>query len=156
MFAERDKHYPSRSGQTSLATAVVNITKPVTKNNFGPSTCWLCSPWSESWDPLSTASVDIQYAWHPWLLHWLIIDSSEEFSPLDNCLLVVWHNDLPPLLAAEVCICSTRHTYFKLINFLLRERGRGRGRGGAGILIPQGNVARGFLLISRLVDEIAR
>ena len=38
MFAERDKHYPSRSGQSSLATAVTNITKPVTKNNFGPST----------------------------------------------------------------------------------------------------------------------
>ena len=38
MFAERDKHYPSRSGQTSLATAVTNITKPGTKNNFGPST----------------------------------------------------------------------------------------------------------------------
>ena len=37
MFAEGDKHYPSRSGQTSLATAVANITKPVTKNNFGPS-----------------------------------------------------------------------------------------------------------------------
>ena len=37
MFAERDKHYPSRSGQTSLATAVANITKPDTKNNFGPS-----------------------------------------------------------------------------------------------------------------------
>ena len=31
-------HYPSRVGQTSLATAVTNITKPVTKNNFGPST----------------------------------------------------------------------------------------------------------------------
>ena len=27
MFAERDKHYPSRSGQTSLATVVTNITK---------------------------------------------------------------------------------------------------------------------------------
>ena len=38
MLAERDKHYPSRSGQTSLATAVTNITKAVTKNNFGPST----------------------------------------------------------------------------------------------------------------------
>ena len=38
MFAERDKHYPSRSGQTTLATAVANITKPVTKINFGPST----------------------------------------------------------------------------------------------------------------------
>ena len=37
LFAERDKHHPSRSRQTSLATAVVNITKPVTKNNFGPS-----------------------------------------------------------------------------------------------------------------------
>ena len=37
MFAEYDKHYPSRSGQTSLATAVANIIKPVTKNNFGPS-----------------------------------------------------------------------------------------------------------------------
>ena len=36
MFAERDKHYPSRSGQTSLAAAVTNITKPVTKNNSGP------------------------------------------------------------------------------------------------------------------------
>ena len=28
--------------------------------------------------------------------------------------------------------------------------------GGVGILIPQGNAGRGFLLISRLVDEIAR
>ena len=37
MFANYDKHYPSRSGQTSLATAVTNLTKPVTKNNFGPS-----------------------------------------------------------------------------------------------------------------------
>ena len=37
MFAEYDTHYPSRSGQTSLATALANITKPVTKNNFGPS-----------------------------------------------------------------------------------------------------------------------
>ena len=37
MFVERDKHYPRRSGQTSLATAVANITKHVTKNNFGPS-----------------------------------------------------------------------------------------------------------------------
>ena len=37
MFAERDKHYSRRSGQTSLATAVTNITKPVTKINFGPS-----------------------------------------------------------------------------------------------------------------------
>ena len=38
MFAERDKHYPSRSGQTSLATVVTNITKSVTKNNFKPIT----------------------------------------------------------------------------------------------------------------------
>ena len=38
MFAEHDKHYTSRSGKTSLATAVTNITIPVTKNNFGPST----------------------------------------------------------------------------------------------------------------------
>ena len=37
MLAVSDKHYPSRSKQTSLATAVTNITKPVTKNNFGPS-----------------------------------------------------------------------------------------------------------------------
>ena len=37
MFAEHNKHYPSRSGQTSLAKAIANITKPVTKNNFGPS-----------------------------------------------------------------------------------------------------------------------
>ena len=39
MFAERDKHYPSRSMQTSLATAVTNFTKPVTRINFGPSMC---------------------------------------------------------------------------------------------------------------------
>ena len=38
MFAELGKHYPSRSGQTILATAVANITKPVPKNYFGPST----------------------------------------------------------------------------------------------------------------------
>ena len=38
MFAEHDKHYPSWSRQTSLVTAVKNITKPVTKINFGPST----------------------------------------------------------------------------------------------------------------------
>ena len=44
MFAEHDKHYPSRSGQTSLTTAVANITKPVTKNNFGPST-WNAQKW---------------------------------------------------------------------------------------------------------------
>ena len=37
MFAECDKQYPSRSGQTSLAAAVTIITKPVTKNNFRPS-----------------------------------------------------------------------------------------------------------------------
>ena len=34
MFAECDKHYPSRSGQTSLATAVANITKPRTSHFF--------------------------------------------------------------------------------------------------------------------------
>ena len=38
-FPKCDKHYPSRSGQTSLATAVTNITTPVTKNNFGHSIC---------------------------------------------------------------------------------------------------------------------
>ena len=38
MFAERDKHYPSRSGQTSLAAAIAKFTKPVAKNYFGPST----------------------------------------------------------------------------------------------------------------------
>ena len=39
MFAKRDnKHYPSRSRQTSLVTAVTNITKHVTKIDFGPST----------------------------------------------------------------------------------------------------------------------
>ena len=36
MFAKRDKHYPSRSGQTSLATAVTNLNKNVTKIDFGP------------------------------------------------------------------------------------------------------------------------
>ena len=34
-FAERDKHYPSRSGQTSLATAGANFTKPRTSQFFG-------------------------------------------------------------------------------------------------------------------------
>ena len=38
MFAKCDGHYPSRSGQTSLATAVTNFTKPVTKINFRPGT----------------------------------------------------------------------------------------------------------------------
>ena len=38
MFAKRENHYPSRSGQTGQATAVTNFTKPVTKNYFGPST----------------------------------------------------------------------------------------------------------------------
>ena len=37
MFAKHDKRYSSRSGQTSLAAAVTNITKPVTKINSGPS-----------------------------------------------------------------------------------------------------------------------
>ena len=37
-FAKCDKHYPSRYGQTSLATAVTNLTKPVTKINFELST----------------------------------------------------------------------------------------------------------------------
>ena len=52
MFAEHDKHYPSRSGQTSLATAVANITKPVTKNNFGPSTLLPYSLRNEVWRKL--------------------------------------------------------------------------------------------------------
>ena len=44
MLAEHDKHYPSRFGQTSLATARTNITKPCTKN-FGPSILKnLCEP----------------------------------------------------------------------------------------------------------------
>ena len=38
MFVEHDKHYPSTSGQTSLTRAVTNFTKPVTKDNFRPST----------------------------------------------------------------------------------------------------------------------
>ena len=33
-IAKLDKRYPSRSWQTSLATVVTNITKPVTKINF--------------------------------------------------------------------------------------------------------------------------
>ena len=37
MFANRDKHYPSRFGQTSPATAVPKFIKPVTKINFGRS-----------------------------------------------------------------------------------------------------------------------
>ena len=37
MFPKRDKHYPSRSGQISLAAAIPKFTKPVTKNYFGPS-----------------------------------------------------------------------------------------------------------------------
>ena len=37
LFAESDKQYPSKTGQTSLATAVTNFTKPVTKINFEPS-----------------------------------------------------------------------------------------------------------------------
>ena len=41
MFAERVKHYPNRYRLTSLATAVANITKPVTKNNFEPSTLFV-------------------------------------------------------------------------------------------------------------------
>ena len=35
MFAERDKHYPSRSGQTSPATAVTDFTKSVANIKFG-------------------------------------------------------------------------------------------------------------------------
>ena len=34
MFAECNKHYPSRFGQTSLATAVTNFTKPRTSHFF--------------------------------------------------------------------------------------------------------------------------
>ena len=33
-FAKCDKHYPSRSGQSSLATAVANFTKPRTSHFF--------------------------------------------------------------------------------------------------------------------------
>ena len=45
MFEERDKHYPSGSGLTILATAVINITKPVTKNYFEPSNTLVLSGW---------------------------------------------------------------------------------------------------------------
>ena len=34
MSTEHDKHYPSRSGQTSLATAIANFTKPRTSHFF--------------------------------------------------------------------------------------------------------------------------
>ena len=34
LFARCDKHYPSRSGQTSLGTAVANFTKPRTSHFF--------------------------------------------------------------------------------------------------------------------------
>ena len=37
MFAKRDKHYPSRSGQTSLATAGMYFTITVSNIDFGPS-----------------------------------------------------------------------------------------------------------------------
>ena len=37
MFAERDNHYPSRSGQTSLATAVTNFTRPRARSICGCS-----------------------------------------------------------------------------------------------------------------------
>ena len=33
-FAEHGKHYPSRSGQTSLATAVTNFTQPTSLAPF--------------------------------------------------------------------------------------------------------------------------
>ena len=39
MFAICDKHYPSRSGQTSLAIAVTNFTKPRTSHFFDLCTC---------------------------------------------------------------------------------------------------------------------
>ena len=39
-FAKCDKHYPSRSGLTSLATAVTNFTKPRTSHFFGLCT-WI-------------------------------------------------------------------------------------------------------------------
>ena len=39
LFAKCDKHYPSRYGQTSLATAVANFTKPCTSHFFD-----LCTP----------------------------------------------------------------------------------------------------------------
>ena len=42
MFAKRDKHNSSRSQQTSLATAVTNFTKPVTKINLGPIIIMMC------------------------------------------------------------------------------------------------------------------
>ena len=38
MFARHDKHYPINYGQNSLATAVTNFTKPVTKVYSGPNT----------------------------------------------------------------------------------------------------------------------
>ena len=37
MFANHDKHYPSRSEQIIQATPETNFTKPVTKIKFGPS-----------------------------------------------------------------------------------------------------------------------
>ena len=56
MFAKCDKHHPSRSGQTSLATAVTKFTKPVTKNYFGPSTIVTatseCMETARAWNPL--------------------------------------------------------------------------------------------------------
>ena len=43
LFAKHDKHYPSRFGQTSLATVVANFTILVTNINFGPSRQMICN-----------------------------------------------------------------------------------------------------------------
>jgi len=46
-FAKCDKHYPSRSGQTSLATAVANFTKPRTSHFFDLCTAVLSEAWAK-------------------------------------------------------------------------------------------------------------
>ena len=44
MFAKRDKHYPSRSGQASLTAAVTNLTKHVTRRHHvqWADSAWMC------------------------------------------------------------------------------------------------------------------
>ena len=70
-FAKCDKHYPSRSGQTSLATAVANFTKPRTSHFFDLCKVELFAP---AIIPAilctcrlkTTILISIWYVWYSW------------------------------------------------------------------------------------------
>ena len=82
-FAKCDNHYPSRSGQTSLATALTNFTKPVTRIYSGPST--LIIAWI----------IGLQWLFEPRYLKFTLSSFQTQIAnPHMNCFCLQWKSQI--------------------------------------------------------------